>query len=219
MICSEIISKNNVESYLKNVIVNKRYLALIMAFFDQVKDIQKHEKMMFLLYNEYISLEDLAACSNDAQIISNIEFYEDRINAIISQHTEKWKTPYAFIRDTFFRDYVVTLTLENYEDIYNIKNQLAIVYSSLTADEAAFLNTNFGITKSNFINLIRIQTSTEVIELSEIEKNGTALNNITSMLSGIKDFRSPTVKNQSGSDYTSDTIKSVLKKIDQGTIH
>ncbi len=215
MICSEVITKNKFEEYLKNIMINKVYLERMMQLFDQIKDIHMHEKIMFLLYNEYLSIYDILY---DCYDVETGEFDTTAIENIIDAHDDKFKLPYSYIKNDFFRNHVTMLTYENYQSMYNIKKQLDIVYGSLSTDEVIFLEDRFNITQDNFSKLVRLQTSDRDLEISEIEQDSELLRLASALISGIKIYGDEKVENTSDTDEA-DTLKSVLKKIDLGTIH
>lgn len=214
MLCSQIISKDKFDNYLHKTLINKEYLEKFALLFDQLRDISKHEKLMFLLYNEYISIYEVFNCLNALEGTFNLT----AINNILATHNSKFESPYAYIRDIFFRDRVTTLTYENYKNVGNMKDQMDIIYETLAKDEQIFLSSSLNITKSNFIDLVRIQTDSNTIELAKVEQNSNKLNLVTSILSETKIYNEDGVKNMSLTEQ-SDLLKSVLKKIDLGTIH
>lgn len=250
MLAKQIITKEKFKDFLYKAFVNKDDITLLMYLFMYTRDIELNEKVMFLLYNEYITVDEVLEVvrsqvkkekdrnenvvdtsrlsgyivtelqniinsvpvifhkytytkifdktnrsealdyqvgkpfytlkSGKYELLNNIT--SDLYNKYVTENTIPAGTPdniyvrdsedvsYKYMKEYFFRDYVTTLTLKNYENIINFYDQIDVIYTSLTSLEKDFLKIYFDIDSFSFVKLVRLQTADNKIELSEAER-------------------------------------------------
>lgn len=188
MIAGNIITKENIIKLLNMLITTKEDLIFFGNLFEN-KSKTEQEKIIYLLYNEYINLNDVQSDSFD------ITTYDNIFNA-----------EYGNMKKEYVRDYIKTLSFDSYKDKDNIKDQMNIVDSMLTNDEISLL-TSLGITENYTYSLIRIETPLS-IEKSVIENDSSLLKKFSNVLNK---------KNYTNQDYS--LLTSVFKKIALGTIN
>lgn len=207
MLASKIITKDKFREFLGKMFINKTDVALLMSVFYLVKDVERLEKVMFALYNEYIAVDDVLSCLNVDTVEADNKIDTSELHTAISEKLDDmlkyylsfydknsdntWdKACYRYVREYFFRDYVTTLTFENYKDRQNMLDQLNVVWTALTNTERNFLSDILGIDSSTFSYLVRLQDEENnyTLNLADVEKSsrsqpelsGTFLGNLQS---------------------------------------
>ena len=139
MINSNVIEKKYFRDFLEKTFINKDDVTLLMYFFKMVNDIDLHEKVMFLLYNEYITVDQLFSCMSNYTINGENVVIESEngfkndfknkldilINSVDVEFTDD-KNLYKYMKNYFIRDYITTLTYEHYKDSDNYMAQMSV---------------------------------------------------------------------------------------------
>lgn len=195
MLADKIITKEKFKSFLEKTFINKKEILLLMGAFNAIQNADLHDAVMYLLYNEYITLYEflyalspLGDASSDGGVAKSIN---DLVNRVRRDRNMTFKKPlylidgvtpatdsdgneilidtsYKYVKKDFIRDHLVSLTLENYKDYNNYKAQMDVIYETLTTEEKTLLN-EMGITKDRFIYMVRKQMTPDEISHAEIE--------------------------------------------------
>ena len=195
MLADKIITKEKFKSFLEKTFINKKEILLLMGAFNAIQNADLHDAVMYLLYNEYITLYEflyalspLGDASSDGGVAKSVK---DLVNRVRRDRNMTFKKPlylidgvtpatdsdgneilidtsYKYVKKDFIRDHLVSLTLENYKDYNNYKAQMDVIYEALTTEEKALLN-EMGITKDRFIYMVRKQMTPDEISHAEIE--------------------------------------------------
>lgn|SRR5574344_92841 len=201
MYCTESITQKSFQDFLNKTIIDKDSLQKYSSLFEIMKsttdleaNYEKINKVLFLLYNEYISIYDNSLDLNNINNLLNSELYNIDYS-------------YAFVKTYFLRDLLVTLTFDHYKDTQNILDQLDICDSLLTAEEQNYIATYFndGHYCRHFARYQRT-INTKIIMFADCEMVTSTLYNIS------KDLNDRTSEN-------SELLKSILNKIMISTIH
>lgn len=232
MLVSNIIGKNKISSMLDFLIVSREDL---LFFGDLLENINKsvQEKIIYLLYNEYISLHELESDSEGSGNTENThaENVKNAVNAVLEEFDTDtysiFNTIYGNIKSKFIRDNICTLSYKNYQKEYdlngtkydNILDQMKVVVENFNDEEKTFLKTFFVISDDANIddniakclkdNFIRIETNNE-IKKSGIEKSTDYLSRLSLILNG---------RNSDTETYKSSVLESIFNKIRLGTIN
>ena len=228
MLVSNIIGKNKISSMLDFLIVSREDL---FFFGDLLENINKsvQEKIIYLLYNEYISLHELESYSEGSGNTENThaENVKNAVNAVLEKFDTDtysiFNTIYGNIKSKFIRDNICTLSYKNYQKEYNLNettydnilDQMKVVVENFNDEEKTFLKTFFAITSDDDIakclkdNFIRIETNNE-IKKSGIEKSTDYLSKLSLILNG---------RNSDTETYKSSVLESIFNKIRLGTIN
>ena len=196
MLGEKVITKDKFKSFLSSTFITKEEVIFLMTIFKSIKNVDIHDQLMYLLYNEYMTLDEFKYImhTDDENEKSDADITEDAlalINRIRRDRNMTFKEPlflvdgvtrakdregndilidtsYTYIKQYFIRDNLVTLTLENYQGFSNYKEQMNVIYETLTDDEKALLTT-VGITKDKFTYFVRKQMNVNSVEHAEIE--------------------------------------------------
>lgn len=232
MLVSNIIGKNKISSMLDFLIVSREDL---LFFGDLLENINKsvQEKIIYLLYNEYISLHELESDSEGSGETENThaENVKNTVNTVLEEFDNNnfsiFNTIYGNIKSKFIRDNICTLSYKNYQKEYvlnettydNILDQMKVVVENFNDEEKTFLKTFFVISDDANIddniakclkdNFIRIETNNE-IKKSGIEKSTDYLSRLSLILNG---------RNSDTETYKSSVLESIFNKIRLGTIN
>ena len=99
MLSNKVITKAKFKDFLSKTFITKQEVSILMSIFKYVRNVDAHDKLMYLLYNEYISYLDVLFCMYDEDTAKvgeedengnvtttfNFDYIIDNINALINR--------------------------------------------------------------------------------------------------------------------------------------
>lgn len=218
MICKDIITKEDMALYLKWAVADSSDTKNLASFFDLVtesnrsKMFEKQTEMLFLLYNEFLSIERIADVDS---IIS-----ESDVGGVM----HVLSLPYRYSREKKVRDYIVNLKNSDYGNEILMESQFAALDASFTAAEKTMLKSHSFVSslKSGEESYSKFFCRINGVKAPIESKCGTESGSMTILYDSASESKMDPIALASyilneGSE--SGLLLSVLKKIGSGTIN